>query len=246
MASNRKTSDKVVASKGSELGKLDASKWISVPIEKLVKADWNYKPEDEENQRVLVNGIKKNGQVENIIVRELAKGRFEIVNGNHRYDAFVELEFKNAVAYNLGAIGLAEAKLIAVETNETRFRNDESKLAQLLKSISITIPIDKMSETLPMSKDLIEDKIKALDFSFDNFKKEEKGLSGDKDGDGGDWKTVSLRLPADVADQFNEQVDRFKKALHPEEKDLSRVSPVLSVEAMLQHLAQLDDDHLIG
>ena len=58
--------------------------FIEIPTDKLVKADWNYKTEDQEKQEKLKENIKRNGQIENIIIRELETGFFEVVNGNHR------------------------------------------------------------------------------------------------------------------------------------------------------------------
>ncbi|GAB1371190.1 hypothetical protein MASR1M45_12520 [Candidatus Kapaibacterium sp.] len=57
------------------------------PREILIKASWNYKEEDEFTTNKLVNNMKKNGQIENIHVRKLQTGYYEVVNGNHRLDA---------------------------------------------------------------------------------------------------------------------------------------------------------------
>jgi ParB-like chromosome segregation protein Spo0J len=61
--------------------------FVDIPLDLLVPADWNYKTDDEYRQEKLKNNIKRNGQVENIIVRLLSTGFYEIVNGNHRYQA---------------------------------------------------------------------------------------------------------------------------------------------------------------
>jgi ParB-like chromosome segregation protein Spo0J len=46
-------------------------------ISQLVKADWNYKVDNEALAEKLANNIKRNGQIENIIVRELDKEEYK-------------------------------------------------------------------------------------------------------------------------------------------------------------------------
>src|SRR3972149_2059713 len=65
-----------------------------MPIEILVKADWNYKADDEEKSNKLTNNIKRIGQVENIQVRELDTGYYEVINGNHRLDCLQKIDKK--------------------------------------------------------------------------------------------------------------------------------------------------------
>ena len=60
--------------------------FIDIEVKQLVKADWNYKQENEIQTENLINNFKRNGQIENIIIRELDSGFFEVVNGNHRED----------------------------------------------------------------------------------------------------------------------------------------------------------------
>lgn len=47
--------------------------YIELPINKLLKADWNYKVDNEALLEKLKNNLKRNGQIENIIVRLLLK-----------------------------------------------------------------------------------------------------------------------------------------------------------------------------
>ena len=130
--------------------------WIDINIEKLVPADWNYKKDDSKLSEKLKNNIKRNGQIENIIVRELDTGFFEVVNGNHRLSVFKELGLVEAKCYNLGKISLSQAQRIAIETNETRFQTDEFKLDELLKELLTGNEINELLETIPFDKDYLE------------------------------------------------------------------------------------------
>ena len=78
--------------------------WNNIEIKKLVKADWNYKEENQILTEKLLTNFKRNGQIESIIVRELDTGFFEVVNGNHRLDVMKMLEYKTAHCYNFGKI----------------------------------------------------------------------------------------------------------------------------------------------
>lgn len=133
------------------------------PRELLVKADWNYKEEDEFTSNKLVNNMKKNGQIENIHVRKLRSGYYEVVNGNHRLDACDILEKKFIIAYDHGEISLAEAQLIAIETNETKFKANQEKLNLIIQNLKIEIPEEDLRLTLPFDEEFLN-----VCFNFEN------------------------------------------------------------------------------
>ena len=56
--------------------------FIDIEVSKLIKAEWNYKKENEELSKKLLANFKEYGQVENIQVRKLGD-KYEVVNGNH-------------------------------------------------------------------------------------------------------------------------------------------------------------------
>lgn len=142
-------------------------KFIEIPVDNLVEAKWNYKKNDSYLLAKLKNNIKKNGQIENIIVREIDDGMYEVVNGNHRLYALRDLLFKVVVCYNLGKITDAEAKRIAIETNETKFLADKVKLADILNLLSNNYSLNDLNETLPYKKEDIEDLTNLLKWNWD-------------------------------------------------------------------------------
>lgn len=121
-------------------------------VDKLVKAVWNYKQNDDVTLQKLVENIKKNGVVETILVRELDTGYFEIINGNHRYDAIQSLNIPDVMVCNLGKISESRAKRLAIELNETSFPNDNQILASILKEISKEFGVDDILSSLPYSE----------------------------------------------------------------------------------------------
>lgn len=127
--------------------------FCSIPIEKLVKADWNYKTNNDTLSEKLTNNIKRNGQIENIIVRQLDTGFFEVVNGNHRLDVLKSIEYENVHCYNLGSISESQAKRIAIETNETKFESDDLLLSKILDELKDDFNIDDLLMTIPFEKE---------------------------------------------------------------------------------------------
>jgi len=180
--------------------------FIEIELTSLSMAKWNYKTNNKELQQKLVNNIKRNGQIENIIIRELDNNKFEIINGNHRFLALKELKYKKVTAYNLGKISLNHAKRIAIETNETRFVSDNNKLSDLLIEISQEFNFDDLVQTMPYTlSDLYDftnidnqielpasDNTNQIDKLTINITSEVRKL----------WNTYKAKL----AKEFNEQV----------------------------------------
>lgn len=139
--------------------------FVTIPITNLIKAEWNYKYEDEVIKEKLKENIKRNGLIENLIVREIDKDKFEVINGNHRLDVLLELNYKEAMCYNLGKVEDYIAKRIAIETNETKFVADPNKLSEILKDLTDNISIDDLLETLPFTSGELESLTSDLDFN---------------------------------------------------------------------------------
>lgn len=140
--------------------------FFRVPLSKLVKAEWNYKVNNPDLAAKLRENIRKNGQIENIIVREVEGGLLEVVNGNHRLDVLRELGETDAMAYNLGPITLQAAQRIAIETNETSFLPDSLKLAHLLTELTKSTSVEDLALTMPYSKMELENFASLYDLPF--------------------------------------------------------------------------------
>ena len=125
--------------------------WVRLPVSCFIKAVWNYKIDDEDKAEKLTANIKRNGQVQNIIVRNMGNGKFEIANGNHRLDSFLKLKYKDAVCYNLGKVTQAAAERVAIETNEQSFDPDPVKLGQVIEHIMEEFDKDDLLATMPYS-----------------------------------------------------------------------------------------------
>jgi len=180
---------------------VDFKKYKILPLTKLVKADWNYKQDDEELTKKLVENIKRNGQIENLIVRELDTGFYEVVNGNHRFAALGIIGVEKAVVYDLGKVSQSEAYRLAIETNETKFLADHVKLAKLVKDMSADFTLEDLVQTLPYSPQEIDNYIKMSDFNWDEYNNPDN--SSDDSSVKKKENELHLTLNTDVLDMWN-------------------------------------------
>jgi len=126
---------------------------VAIPIKKLVTADWNYKADSEFMMNALVENLRRNGQIINVITRELGRGRHEVVNGNHRLEALRKIGVEQVVCFNLGKVSKEEAIRLAIETNETNFEPSMPKLAGIVIEAVEKTEFDMSANTLPYSEE---------------------------------------------------------------------------------------------
>jgi len=186
--------------KGNKMG------FIEIPTDKLVKADWNYKTEDPNKQEKLKENIKRNGQIENIIVRELETGFYEVVNGNHRLSVLKALNIEKAYSYNLGKISQAQAIRIAIETNETKFDTDSIALAERVKELTEEFDLKDLINTLPYSETEINNFSKLTDFDWEQYNDEN---SSDTFDDTEFNKTINVKVTGETYKRWLELKDRL-------------------------------------
>lgn len=148
--------------------------WKELSLEVLTPAQWNYKEDDEATMKKLVANIKKNQQIENIIVRPIDDSCevYEVVNGNHRLEAMRTLGIKTATCFDLGIVSEAHAKRVAVETNETRFPINPVRLSEIVASLTQESGVDELLESMPFSKEQTEGMALLADIKGNKKKKQ--------------------------------------------------------------------------
>ncbi len=178
-----------------------------IEVSKLKKADWNYKEENDEQTNNLINNFKRNGQLENILIRELKKGSYEVVNGNHRLDVMKILKIKEVHTYNLGKISLSEAQRIAIETNETKFDADNLKMAELINMLSKEFPTDDLAKTMPYNEEEIKKMSELTEFDWAQYDSDEIDTLDDVDFE----KLIKFKVTNETYQRFQELKERVKK-----------------------------------
>lgn len=207
-----------------------------IQIEKIVLADWNYKETDSQEALSLMEtlkaNLKRNGQVENIQVRLLETGYYEVINGNHRVMAFQQMEISEIICYDWGQISLSQAKRIAIETNETKFKADNIKLAETFMEISKDFQLDELAETMPYSTQDMENMSKLLDFDWNQYEGEEGDNVSTKETDKG--LNESLELQEERMKFMNEIERRVRLLSHLDEQE-ARLLVYKEVNAILEN-----------
>jgi ParB-like chromosome segregation protein Spo0J len=177
-----------------------------IALDKMVKADWNYKNEHAELSEKLVSNIKRNGQIENLLVRELDTGFYEVVNGNHRYDALKTLGWEKAIVYDLGKISLAQAQRIAIETNETKFSTDVMALSEIMGEIANSFDREDLLQTMPYSGKELDNMLDLVNYDFE-ADSDSAGL-GEEMEQKEDNVTLTLEVPPMVFEMWQTWKDK--------------------------------------
>lgn len=112
---------------------------------------WNPNNVDPINQTKLENSIRKDGIKRPIVVRQLDNGDYQIIGGQHRTEAAIELGLKGVPIINRGKISDAEAKKETLLDNYRYGTDNLDRLSELLSDPDIgdaaellrTMPIDE-------------------------------------------------------------------------------------------------------
>lgn len=155
------------------------AKYKLIPFKLLVKADWNYKVDNDNLKGKLIENLKRNGQVVNTLVRELDTGYYEVIDGNHRYDAFADMKVDYVLCFDFGRLSDASAKRIAVEINETRFESDNIKLAETMADISTEYSLEELEVSIPFTLSELENFGDMLEFDWENVKTGDRSTEGE-------------------------------------------------------------------
>lgn len=147
--------------------------FTKLKVDQIIKADWNYKTDDAGLKEKLRKNIAKNGVIENLIVRHLADGKFECVNGNHRLEVLKEEKVAEVMVFNLGMISKPKAERIAIETNETKFESDQLKLSKVIQDILTEFQLDDIAGTTIFNESDIDALSKLTEFNFDQYNQTE-------------------------------------------------------------------------
>lgn len=172
--------------------------YMLIPMDLLQPLEWNYKQEDQDMSQKLRANMSRIGQVENIHVRELSNGYFEVINGDHRHVELVKMGKQFVAAYNHGDIPYHEAVRRALETNETKWQPNHFKLSNLIEELVQEVDIPQLEITLPYDQNEIDSMVETARKQFD------RPGAGETTPDDSDptHKTVSFTIPRTVYEDW--------------------------------------------
>jgi len=154
-----------------------------VEVAQMRKAPWNIKGDDAGKTQKLKASMTENGVIKSCNVRELGDGTYEILDGNHRLDVFLDLEIGQVLAYNHGPISEEEGKLIAHQLLP-HFDVDREKHRLVIERLTASgVTIGELSRTTRWSEAELRGIVTRMDLG--GIEKVPEPGEGEGEGDGG-------------------------------------------------------------
>lgn len=199
---------------------------ITVPMESVYENAWNYNRQDEDTFEKQIHSIEKFGYVQPIIVREV-EGRYEIINGAHRYRALQHLGVQEVAVWNLGNVSEEDAQQLTIVLNELKGRPDIDSLSSLLKDLDDQIGRIELIETLPYSEQAIADMINTLDFSWDAFEQDDEDIAATPPPK--DLVRIEFRVSAEQAKFIQETIKEAMEFFSLEDTDNGKAAAIVQI-----------------
>ena len=157
---------------------------ITVHVESVDPNPWNPNEQQEHVFEAEQKSIKKHGLISFPVVRETKDGRFQILDGEHRWRAVQATGGDEISVLNLGTeVSTVEAKMITEQLNALRGRNDPIKHAELLDSIISEKP--EWKEMLAYTPDHLESLLNPT-FDWESLDRSDQGRDEEGGGSGAD------------------------------------------------------------
>lgn len=183
----------------------DISKLKVVPIDQVRPNGYNPKDKDTQEYKTLVESIRFNGLRGCIVVRENPNDTslFEIIDGEQRFRACIELGYSKIIIYNEGVVDDKKAKeltlwwQVQVPFNEHELSKMLAKMTQEYENIAV-----------PYSQERIEEMQKVAKF-FEEQKNETAELPPPPD-EGNTLNTFSLQVTKDQYSIYQFAIEKAK------------------------------------
>ena len=125
-------------------------KLVEIPLEQLHGAPWNANHMDDGMMDHLRESVRRYGLVENLVVRPLGPGSYEVLSGNQRLRLLRELGISTVPCFAV-AVDDANARLLAQALNRVRGQDDLGLKAELVREVLKSIPETEVMALLPES-----------------------------------------------------------------------------------------------
>lgn len=207
-----------------------AGEALEVEPARLRPNPWNYNVLSAEQFGKLCTVIREFGFIGRVVTRDGADGALEIVDGEHRWRAAIELEMASIPIVHLGQVSDEDAQQLTVILNELGGQPDEVRLADLVRNVSLKVDLDRMRGLLPFTPKQLDLLIKGIDFSFSKAPGEDTRPPGAEDDQDELEEVLGPPTPGEEAAKPQKRV-RLALALEPE-----------AAETIKAQLAQIHED----
>ena len=186
---------------------------LLIPKSLLDPNPWNPNKTKPRQQKAIAESLKTYSQIIDIIVRPNGD-RYQIIDGEHRYDELTEDVYVTV----LHGLSDADAKKLTIIMNETRGEADKIELAQLLADLSNELRGDELLNALPYEQNELDELVKLAEVDWDNFNNSEDDQQPDFKGDGDptedEFTKLYIVIPKEallVADQAYELISQQRE-----------------------------------
>ena len=127
-----------------------------VPLKRVYLNPWNPNEQSPAEYAAVKAALMRHGQVAPIVVRghpDKGKGRFQVIDGEHRVKAMRDLSWKEVIVHDLGEMSEAMAKQLNVILTEARGQSDVRKLGRLIEELGA----EELEAVLPFDDEELEE-----------------------------------------------------------------------------------------
>jgi ParB-like chromosome segregation protein Spo0J len=176
-----------------------------VRVDQLVPNTWNPNRQDDETFAKEKQSLRRFGFVLPIVTRSSDPGKpFEIIDGEHRWKAAIELDMEWVPIFDVGPISDHEAMQLTIVLNELRGKAEPKKLGDVLKRLLASDTIDSLTEVLPYSKEDVGKIAELPDFNWNQFKERTQKAASER------MVERIFRLPVDANKKLNEALEKVR------------------------------------
>lgn len=153
--------------------KFDKDKVLNVPIDRVVPNGWNPKEEGTREYQKVLDSVRAKGLRGTIVVREHphTAGYYEILDGQQRYTAAKELNYKDINVYNEGQVEEKDAKELTI------WYQQQVPFNRITEAYLVTQMVEEFGledVVLPYSEAEIAEFKELADFNFADYEQDGK------------------------------------------------------------------------
>jgi ParB family chromosome partitioning protein len=130
-------------------------KVIDLPLDQLKEATWNPNQMAEAMLQKLRESLTRYGLVQNLVVRPLGNGSYEVLSGNQRLQVLRELQ-RSPVPCVVVELDDAHARLLSQALNRISGSDDLGLKAEMLKEILEQVPEAEVLRLLPETAESLQ------------------------------------------------------------------------------------------
>ncbi len=128
---------------------------MNLRLEQLQDAPWNPNRMDDVTLKRLIESMTRFGMVQNLVVRPIGEGDYEVLSGNQRLQALKELGYAKAPCVVV-EVDDVHARLLAQALNRIQGEDDLGLKAELVREILESLPKEEVLSLLPETTESLQ------------------------------------------------------------------------------------------